>query len=101
MAIVAIVILVAVIAVLIVYNIHIQKKIESFNNINDKINNLSVLQDFMTVAGKEDTVDEKLKKINEIIIEKYDIKYSTIVVFNGAEYVIKASNVESKHYEAL
>lgn len=101
MIIFVIVVLVVVIGVLIVYNIHIQKKIESFNNINQKVNNLSVLQDFMTIAGEEDTVDQKLRKINEIIIEKYEIKYSTIVVFNGAEYVIKASNVESKHHEAL
>lgn len=99
--IVVIIILLLAIAVLVVYNIHIQKKIESFNNINQKINNLSVLQDFMTIAGQEETVDKKLNKINEIIIEKYDIKYSTIVVFNGAEYVIKASNVDEKHYEAL
>lgn len=96
-----ILVLLLVIGVLVVYNIHIQKKIESFNNINQKINNLSVLQDFMSVAGEEDSVDQKLRKINEIIIEKYDIKYSTIVVFNGAEYVIKASNVEEKHHEAL
>lgn len=96
-----IIILLLVIGVLVVYNVHIQKKIESFNNINQKINNLSVLQDFMNIAGQEETVDQKLNKINEIIIEKYDIKYSTIVVFNGAEYVIKASNVDEKHYEAL
>ncbi len=99
--IVVIIILLLAIAVLVVYNLHIQKKIESFNNINQKINNLSVLQDFMTIAGQEDTVDKKLNRINEIIIEKYDIKYSTIVVFNGAEYVIKASNVETRHHEAL
>ena len=96
-----IIILLLVIGVLVVYNVHIQKKIESFHNINQKINNLSVLQDFMNIAGQEETVDQKLNKINEIIIEKYDIKYSTIVVFNGAEYVIKASNVDEKHYEAL
>lgn len=96
-----IIILLLVIGVLVVYNVHIQKKIESFHNINQKINNLSVLQDFMSIAGQEETVDQKLNKINEIIIEKYDIKYSTIVVFNGAEYVIKASNVDAKHHEAL
>jgi len=96
-----IIILLLAIGILVVYNLHIQKKIESFNNINQKINNLSVLQDFMTIAGQEETVDQKLNKINEIIIEKYDIKYSTIVVFNGAEYVIKASNVDEKHFEAL
>lgn len=101
MVILVIVILLAAIAVLVAYNFHIQKKIEAFNNINQKINNLSVLQDFMKIAGEEDSVDNKLKKINEIVIEKYDIKYSTIVIFNGAEYVIKSSNVDKKHYEAL
>lgn len=82
MIILVVLVLVLAIVLLVVYNVHIQKKIEAFKNINEKINNLSVLQDFMTIAGQEETVDEKLNKINEIIIEKYDIKYSTIVVFN-------------------
>ena len=101
MVIVVIAMLVVAIIFLIVYNINIQKKIDSYNNINDRINNLSVLQDFMKIAGQEDSVDDKLRMINEIVIEKYNIKYSTIVVFNGAEYVIKASNVDKKHYEVL
>ncbi len=93
--------LVMIIIVLIVYNIHIQKKIESFNNLNSKINNLSVLQDFMRLAGEEDTVENKIKRMNDIVIDKYDIKYSTIVIFNGAEYVVRASNVEEKYHETL
>ena len=101
MIILVIALLVMVIIVLIIYNVHIQKKIEAFNNLNDRINNLSVLQDFMKVAGEEDSVENKLKRINDIIIDKYDIKYSTIVVFNGAEYVIKASNVDPKHHSTL
>ena len=101
MIILIILLLVAVIVTLIVYNIHIQQKIESFKNLNARVNNLSVLQDFMKLAGQEDSVENKLKKMNEIVIDKYDIKYSTIVVFDGAEYVIKASNVEAKHHETL
>ena len=98
---VIIIILVVAIVILVVYNFHIQKKIEAFNNLSARINSLSVLQDFMKVAGEEESVDNKLKKINDIVIDKYDIKYSTVVVFNGAEYVIKASNVDPKHYETL
>ena len=101
MVIVVIAVLIAAIVVLVAYNIHIQKKIEAFNNINQKISNLSVLQDFMKVAGEEETVEDKLNKINEIVIEKYEIKYSTIVVFDGAEYVIKATNVDKIHHETL
>ena len=90
MQVIVVLVLLVAIIVLVVYNVHIQKKIEAFSNINQQINKLSILQDFMKVAGEEDSVDAKLNKINEIVIEQYDIKYSTIVVFNGAEYVIKA-----------
>ena len=70
MIIIVIVILVLAILVLGVYNYHIQKKIDSYNNMNERINNLSVLQDFMKIAGEENSVEEKLRKINEIVIEK-------------------------------
>lgn len=101
MIVLIIVLLVAVIITLIVYNLYIQKKLESFNNMNARINNLSVLQDFMKLAGEEDSVESKLRRMNDIVIDKYDIKYSTIVVFDGAEYVIKASNVDEKHHATL
>lgn len=93
--------LVSVIVTLIVYNIHIQKKIESFQNLNERVNNLAVIQDFMKLTGEDDSVDSKLKRMNDIVIERYDIKYSTIVIFDGSEYVIKASNVDKKHHETL
>ena len=83
------------------YNVSIHKKIQTYKNINQKINNLSVVQDFMSTIGETSTVDDKIKRINDILIEKYEIKYSTIVVFNGAEYEIKASNVDQIHWDAL
>lgn len=95
------IVLVVIIIVLMVYNIFVYKRIQNFNNINQKITGLNVLQDFMNTIGEYSTVDEKIEKINEILIEKYDIKYSTIVMFDGAEYAIKASNVQEQHWEAL
>ena len=94
-------ILVAIIIVLLIYNIMIHKKIQQFNNLNRQANNLRVLQDFLSTIGECSSVDEKIQKINDILIEKYEIKYSTIVVFNGAEYQVKASNVEPKHWNTL
>ena len=97
-----IVLLVFIIITLIIYNMSIHKKVTSFSNLNQKINSLNVLQNFMDTIGEYATVDEKLKKINSIIIQKYlDLKYSTIVVFNGAQYVVKATNVDEKHWETL
>ena len=95
------VVLVIIVIILVIYNIKISQKIQKFRNINQKITNLQVVQDFMNTIGETSSVDEKIKKINNILIEKYEIKYSTIVVFNGAEYEIKASNVDPRHWNSL
>jgi len=95
------ILLVGIIIALIIYNVIVYKRIENFNSINQKITGLNVLQDFMNTIGEYTSVEEKIQKINEILIEKYDIKYSTIVMFDGAEYAIKASNVQEQHWEAL
>lgn len=101
MAVAIVIILVLIVIGLVIYNVSIHKKIQTFNNIDQRIKNLSIVQDFMNVVGERTTVDEKIQKINDILIEKYEIKYSTIVVFDGAEYTIKASNVDKKHWESL
>lgn len=96
-----IVLLVIIVFVLMIYNYYVHKKIESFTSLNQRVRNLNVLQEFMNTLGENASISEKLESINDILINKYSIKYSTIVVFNGAEYEIKASNVDSKHWESL
>ena len=93
--------LVVIIVLLTIYNMSVYKKLDTFSNLNQKVVSLSILQEFMDTISKETAADEKIKKINEILIEKYDIKYSTIVVYNGEEYIIKASNVDQKHWNNL
>ena len=94
-------VLIIIVLGLLVYNVKINKQLQDLNNVNQKVTSLNVLQEFMSTIGEEETVDNKITKINTILIEKYDIKYSTIVVFDGAEYVIKATNVNEKHWDAL
>ena len=101
MIIAVVIVLVLIVIGLIIYNVRIHEKIQKFKNINQRITNLSVVQDFMNAIGETSTVEEKIKKINDILIEKYEIKYSTIVVFDGAEYQVKASNVDEKHWDSL
>ena len=101
MLIIIVIILIVAVVGLVIYNLNIHKKIQTYKNINQKINNLSVVQDFMSTGGETSRVEDKIKKINNILIEKYEIKYSTIVVFNGAEYEIKASNVDERHWDSL
>lgn len=96
-----IVVLVVIIMLLVIYNTMVNKKIDQLNNLNQKIVSLNVLQEFMDAIGEQKSPDEKIRRINEILIEKYDIKYSTIVTYNGAEYIIKATNVDIKHWDTL
>ena len=96
-----VVLLVMIIVFLMIYNMSVHKKIDTFSNLNQKIVSLNVLQEFMDTISEEKSADDKIRKINEILIEKYDIKYSTIVVYDGANYTIKASNVDQKHWETL
>ena len=96
-----IILLVVIIVFLMLYNMSVHKKIDTFSNLNQKIVSLNVLQEFMDTISEEKSADEKIKKINEILIEKYDIKYSTIVIYNGAEYTIKATNVDARHWDTL
>ena len=96
-----ILILVFIIIGLIIYNLSINKKIKSFSNINDRLSSLNVLQDFLDAIGKDSSVDNKLEIINNILIEKFSIKYSTMVIFNGAEYEIRATNVDERHWDVM
>ena len=100
-ALIIIIVLVAIIIGLIIYNLSIGKKIRSFSNINDRLSSLNVLQDFLDAIGKDSSVENKLEIINNILIEKFSIKYSTMVIFNGAEYEIRATNVDERHWDAM
>ena len=99
--IIVVIILVLAISVLIIYNLSLYKRIQAFKMQGNRITNLNVLQDFMNIAGSDLNVDKKIKAINDVLIEKYQIKYSTIVVFDGTDYVIKASNVSQDHWDTL
>lgn len=96
-----ILLLLVILIALIMYNLSLNKKIKKFNSINETIKGLNIVQDFMDTIGESISVDEKINKINEVLLERYGVKYSTIVVFNGAEYIIRATNVDEKHWETL
>ncbi len=96
MAIGAIIVLVIIIILLMIYNWSINKKINNFNNLNQKVTNLNILQDFMDTISKTSSVEEKITQINNIIVERYQIKYSTIVVYDGTKYIVRGIKCGSK-----
>lgn len=99
---IAIIVVLAIVSIgLIIYNFSINKKVKVLANTNQRINSLNVLQDFMNIVGEDKPAEAKLKEINKKLREKFNIKYSTIVVFDGAEYIIKATNVSEHHWETM
>ena len=48
-----------------IYNWSINKKINNFNNLNQKVTNLNILQDFMDTISKTSSVEEKITQINK------------------------------------
>ena len=101
MLVIVVIVLVFTVLALGIYNLSLYKRIQSFQTQNRRFTNLNILQDFMSITGSDLSVDKKIKSINDIIIEKYQIKYSTIVVYDGTDYVVKASNVNSNHWDTL
>ena len=57
MPVIVIVILVIIVLLLLVYNVIINKRIQEYKNINQKIKSLNVLQEFMNAIGEDETVD--------------------------------------------
>ena len=84
-----------------IYNLSLYKRIQNFKMQTKRFTSLNILQDFMNITGSDQSVDKKIKSINDVIIDKYQIKYSSIVVFDGTDYIIKASNVSQDHWEKL
>ncbi len=101
MLVLVVIILVFTVLALGIYNLSLYKRIQSFQNQSKRFTSLNILQDFMNITGSDLSVEKKINSINEIIIEKYQIKYSTIVVFDGTDYVVKASNVNENHWKTL
>lgn len=101
MLVIVVMVLVFTVLALGIYNLSLYKKIQSFQTQNKRFTNLNILQDFMSITGSDLSVDKKIQAINDTIIEKYQIKYSTIVVYDGTDYVVKASNVNSNHWGTL
>lgn len=87
---------------LVIKNLDMKKNLKRLKNTNQKVNSLGIIQDFMKIVGDNTiTSKEKMVNVNEILIEKYEIKYSTIVVFDGNNYRVEASNVNEKHWRTF
>ena len=47
----------------------------------------------MNISASSKSSKDKMEKLNKVLIEKMDIDYSTIVYYNGLEYITKVTNI--------
>ncbi len=99
------IILIAVaLALLIFLDIYIEsqknKDIAKKGNIKFKIVD-ETIQEMYDILGNILSTDEKIEELNKLLIKAFKPKYSSIVLYDGNKYFIKATNVESDFKESI
>lgn len=62
---------------------------------------VTILQEIMVILGAKIQAGQKLERINEILINRFDIAYSSIVEKTAKGNIIKASNVSPDLYKYI
>ena len=100
MLLIVVIVLTGITLILLMNYTRAKQNLKKLKNTSQKVASLNVLQDFIDiVANNTIDTDEKMNKVNSIMIEKFDIKYSTIVLFDGVSFNVETSNVGEKHYK--
>ena len=91
-----IIVQVLIVFVLLTYNMYVNRNLKAVKASKENLNRLQILKKLVNITGNHEKVSSKLSRINEVILKELNIDYSTIVYYNGREYVVKASNVDSE-----
>ena len=71
-----------------------RRQINNYKSVSKNLANMNILQNMLEIMSSKFSAEEKIKTLNDVIITNYDVKYSTMVTFDGYEYTVCASNVE-------
>ena len=84
---------VTIIIFLLGYNVHTNRNLEQAKKSKKSFSRILALRDIMNISASSKSSKEKMEELNKVLIEKMDIDYSTIVYYNGLEYITKATNI--------
>lgn len=60
-----------------------------------------IMQRMFEIMASVIPAKNKVEELNNIMVEVFDTKYSTLVLYDGTEYNIKATNVEPMYLDGL
>lgn len=98
---ISLVLLVIAVIVLSAVIIYKNTKIKYLKNVSEDAMAFSVVQKMFEIMGSNISANKKLKELNTVFCDIFKAKYSTIVLFDGKNNLIKASNVPEEHACAL
>ena len=84
---------VTIIIFLLGYNVHTNRNLEHVKKAKESFSSILALRDIMSISASSKSSKEKMEELNKVLIEKMDIDYSTIVYYNGLEYITKVTNI--------
>ena len=84
---------VTIIIFLLGYNVHTNRNLEQAKKSKKSFSRILALRDIMNISASSKSSKDKMEKLNKVLIEKMDIDYSTIVYYNGLEYITKVTNI--------
>jgi len=84
---------VTIIIFLLGYNVHTNRNLEQAKKSKKSFSRILALRDIMNISASSKSSKDKMEELNKVLIEKMDIDYSTIVYYNGLEYITKVTNI--------
>ena len=90
-----IIIEITIILFLLGYNVHTNRNLEHVKKAKESFSRILVLRDIMNISASNKSSKDKMNELNNILIEKMNVDYSTIVYYNGLEYIIRATNIQN------
>lgn len=96
-----IIILIIIVLLLILYNLYVKRNFKTVEKSRKRLDDLSVLNDLVKITASLKSVNEKLVNINNILIEKFNIDYSSIIIFDGKRFTVKATNLDKKSIASI
>ena len=79
-------------------NIKMKKRLE--NKINSNIVE-STIQKMFDILGSNVNTNQKIERLNNVIISAFKPKYSSIVLYDGINHVMRSTNVEECYIDVI
>ncbi len=94
-------IMIVVVGILAISLVIKSKQIEYYKIVSKNLSSMRVIQSMFEIMGANINANDKVEELNKVIIDTYKCKNSTIVIYDGSSYIVKATNVEKEYIEAI